>query len=57
MSNSGFNPSLSNSSITSKKQGATNTVPMYMGGSQVKIALGYTPVIPKIETKPITFKK
>lgn len=55
--NSGFNPALSTPSLTAKKQGATNTIPMYMGGSQIKIALGYTPVIPKIETKPITFKK
>jgi len=42
---------------TSKKQMATNTVPFYLGGSQVQTALGFTPVIPKAQSKNIIIKK
>ena len=55
--NSGYNPSLATPSLTAKKQMKTNDVPMYMGGSQVQSALGFTPIIPKVTTKPIQIKK
>ncbi len=57
MSNSGYNPALSTPSLTSKKQMKTNTVPMYMGGSQVESALGFTPIIAETKPKNIIFKK
>ena len=55
--NSGFNPSLATPSLTAKKQMSTNTVPFYMGGSQIESALGFIPIIPKVATKPIQIKK
>lgn len=55
--NSGFNPSLATPSLTSKKQMASNTIPFYQGGSQVQSALGFTPIIPKVVTKPIQIKR
>jgi hypothetical protein len=55
--NSGYNPALSIPSSTAKKQMATNTIPFYQGGSQIQSALGYTPIIPKIATKPIQIKR
>jgi len=55
--NSGFNPALSTPSLSAKKQNATNTIPFYLGGSQVPVGLGYTPTIPEVKPKPIAFKK
>lgn len=55
--NSGYNPVLATPSLTAKKQMASNTVPMYMGGSQVESALGYTPIIPNAKSKNIIIKK
>ena len=55
--NSGYNPALSTPSATARKQNATNTVPFYQGGSQVQSALGYTPVIAKVQPKNIIIKK
>ena len=54
--NSGYSPVMFTPSITAKKQMSTNTVPFYQGGSQVESALGYTPTIPKVATKPIVLK-
>lgn len=55
--NSGYNPVLATPSLTAKKQMASNTVPMYMGGSQVESALGYTPIIANVKPKNIIIKK
>jgi len=55
--NSGFNPALSTPLATAKKQNATNLIPMYMGGSQVPVGLGYTPIIPEVKPKNIIIKK
>jgi hypothetical protein len=56
MSNSGYNPVLSTPNATAKKQMATNTVPFYMGGSQVQSALGFTPIIAEAKPKNIIIK-
>jgi len=55
--NSGYNPALSDPSATSKKQMKTNTIPFYMGGSQIQVGLGYTPMIPDVKPKNIIIKK
>jgi len=55
--NSGYNPTLSNPNATAKKQNSTNTVPFYLGGSQVQSALGYTPIIPEVKPRNIIIKK
>lgn len=55
--NSGYNPVLSTPNATAKKQMATNTVPFYMGGSQIESSLGRTPVIPEAKSKNIIIKR
>lgn len=55
--NGGFYPAIETPLSTSRKQMATNTVPFYQGGSQVQIALGYTPTIPEVKPKNIIIKK
>ena len=55
--NSGYNPALSTPNATARKQNATNTVPMYLGGSQVQSALGFTPIIAEAKPKNIIIKK
>ena len=57
MSNSGYNPSLATPSSTSKKQMKSNDVYFAFGGNQVQSALGFTPIIPKVVTKPIQIKR
>lgn len=55
--NSGYNPVLFTPNATAKKQMKTNTVPFYMGGSQVENALGRTPIIAEAKPKNIVIKK
>ena len=57
MSNSGYSPVMFTPSITAKKQMQTNTIPMYMGGSQIESALGFTPIIAETKPKNIILKK
>lgn len=55
--NSGYNPSMFTPGTTSRKQMSTNTVPFYMGGSQVETTLGFTPKIQEVKPRNIIIKK
>lgn len=55
--NSGYSPVMFTPSLTSRKQMQTNTVSMYMGGSQIESALGFTPIIAETKPKNIILKK
>ena len=55
--NSGYSPVMFTPNVTTKKQMKTNTVPFYLGGSQVESALGFTPIIAETKPKNIILKK
>ena len=51
--NSGYNPILNDPIRTSQVQAQSQQPPFYMGGNQVSTALGFTPIIKPVITKPI----
>jgi hypothetical protein len=54
--NSGYNPILFEPVKTSQNQAQSQQPPFYFGGSQVLTALGFTPIIKPVATKPKPIK-